>query len=272
MKNIIIPVDFSEYSENALKAGAQLAKKFDAQLHVLHMLELSDSIISSSSSGRENEMLFLLQLAQKKFGPFLEKDYLNDVKVEAIVKHHKVYAEVNALASDLKADLIIMGSRGKSRESGLFGTGSNTARMVRNSETPVLVVKDGEDLAFAKAVIATDLSLESIPAYIKAKETFEMMGCEYETVYINRPDSSFLSDSDFEERVEEFAHSGGTAHVRNINDYSIEAGVLSYVDKKNINLIAVSTHARKGADYFFNGSISESIANHSNVPVLSFRL
>ena len=273
MKHIIIPVDFSAFSENALKAGAVLAQKFGAKLHVLHMLELSDSIISSSSSsGRDNEMLFLLQLAQKKFGPFLDKDYLKGVDVEAVVKHHKVYAEVDSIAKDIDADLIIMGSRGKSRESGFFGTGSNTARMVRNSETPVLVVKEGQDFAFAKAVIATDLSLESIQAYKKAKTLFDMLGCDHETVYVNRPDNSFLSDTDFAERVEEFAHAGGPEQVKSVNDYSVEAGVLSYADQNNIDLVAVSTHARKGADYFFNGSIAESIAQHSDLPVLSFKI
>ena len=37
MKNIIIPVDFSQQSEFALQTGAILAKKHDATLHVLHM-------------------------------------------------------------------------------------------------------------------------------------------------------------------------------------------------------------------------------------------
>ncbi|MGB5981431.1 MAG: universal stress protein [Nonlabens sp.] len=272
MKNIVIPVDFSNHSETALKAGASLAKKHGAKLHVLHMLELSESIISSSSEGRNNEMMFLLQLANKKFEPFLDKGYLEGVEVEAMVKHHKVYAEVDAIAADLNADLIIMGSSGKSRESGIFSTGSNTSKMIRNSETPVLVIKEGQEYNFNHAVLATDLSLESIKAYERAKKLFQTLGCDYRSVFVNRPDSSFLSDTDFIERAEEYAHAGGPEEVINVNDYSIEAGLLAFSDRNNVDLIAVSTHARKGADYFFNGSISESVAQHSDLPVLAFKL
>lgn len=39
MKKIIIPVDFSEHSEFALETAALLAKKFDSELLILHMLE-----------------------------------------------------------------------------------------------------------------------------------------------------------------------------------------------------------------------------------------
>ena len=46
MKNIIVPIDFSEQSENALKVAASLAKDHDASLYVLHMLELSPAIMS----------------------------------------------------------------------------------------------------------------------------------------------------------------------------------------------------------------------------------
>ena len=60
MKNIIIPVDFSKQSEFALETGAILAKEHDATLHVLHMLELSESIISKSDSQNMNKMMFML--------------------------------------------------------------------------------------------------------------------------------------------------------------------------------------------------------------------
>ncbi|WP_233265939.1 universal stress protein [Formosa sp. L2A11] len=87
MKNIIILVDFSKHSEFALKAGAILAKKHHAVLHVLHMLELSDSIFTHSVSDNKKEMQFTLALVKKKFESFLEKNYLKEVKVVPIIKH-----------------------------------------------------------------------------------------------------------------------------------------------------------------------------------------
>lgn len=79
MKKIIIPVDFSIHSEYALETGAALAKKHNAELIIMHMLELSESLISSSSNARNEETAFMLMLANKRFEEFLDKPYLEGV-------------------------------------------------------------------------------------------------------------------------------------------------------------------------------------------------
>ena len=85
MKNIIIPVDFSAQSEYALHTGAILAKKHNATLYVLHMLELSDSLVNQSENQMKNEMFFMFALAKKNFEYFLEKDYLEGIITEYIL-------------------------------------------------------------------------------------------------------------------------------------------------------------------------------------------
>ena len=75
MKKIIVPVDFSEHSEFALETAAILAKKHNAEIVALHMLELSNAILTSTETSTET--LFFLKLAEKRFEDFLSKDYLN---------------------------------------------------------------------------------------------------------------------------------------------------------------------------------------------------
>ena len=158
MKKIIIPVDFSKHSEYALETAAALAKQHNAELVVMHMLELSESILTSSSSDRNEETAFMLMVASKKFETFLDKSYLEGVSVTPLIKHHKVLKEVAEVANQIKADLIVIGSRGHSDHDGIF-TGSNTEKVVRYSETPVLVVKSKlESVNFNTIVLATDFS------------------------------------------------------------------------------------------------------------------
>jgi nucleotide-binding universal stress UspA family protein len=272
MNNIIIPVDFSKYSEYALEVGALLAKKHNATLHVVHMLELSDSLITHSDSDNKKEMLFLLALSQKKFGPFLDKEYLEGVQVKAMVKHHKVYKEVDELAEKVNADLIIMGSHGLMAHEGVFA-GSNAEKMVRNSTTPVLTVKSKpENFSLDNVIFATDLSEESIAAYKKAAQIFSTLGSKLHVVYINRPHSDFISSKEFKEMTHQYAAAGGTDQVDFISDYTVEDGLLAYAEETHADCIAVSTHARKGLSHFFKGSISEDLANHSRVPVMSFKI
>src|SRR5690606_40372449 len=66
MKKIIVPVDFSLYSEYALKAAALLAKKHHAELIALHMLELSSAILTDSDNEHQTKSFFYLKLAEKK--------------------------------------------------------------------------------------------------------------------------------------------------------------------------------------------------------------
>ena len=62
MKKIIVPVDFSEHSEYALEAAAHLARKYDAELLVLHMLELSNAVLTTTGNAIGNEAVFFLKL------------------------------------------------------------------------------------------------------------------------------------------------------------------------------------------------------------------
>ena len=140
MKKIIVPIDFSDHSEYALKAAAKLARRNKADLLVLHMLEMSDIMLTASDDLQDQKAVFFFKLAEQKFENFLKKDYLEGLTVIPIVKHFKVFSEVNDVAKKHDADLIVMGSHGSSGMKEFF-VGSNTERVVRHAEIPVLVVK-----------------------------------------------------------------------------------------------------------------------------------
>ncbi len=59
MKKIIVPVDFSEHSKFAIKVAASLAKKHDAEIIALHMLELNQAMITSSEGFHPEQTVFL---------------------------------------------------------------------------------------------------------------------------------------------------------------------------------------------------------------------
>ena len=68
MKRILVPTDFSVEAENALKVAAQLAKKYNSEIYLLHMLELPLDLIDPMHNSSElPEAMFFMQLAHKKF-------------------------------------------------------------------------------------------------------------------------------------------------------------------------------------------------------------
>ena len=275
MKKIIIPVDFSAHSEYALETGAALARKHNATLIVMHMLELSESLISSSSNDRNEETAFMLMLANKKFEDFLDKSYLNGISVTPLIKHHKVLKEVASVATHEKADLVVMGSRGHSDHDGIF-TGSNTEKVVRYSDIPVLVVKSKPDsVNFKNIVLATDFLEGSISAVKNGLELLNALANNVIMLHVNLPNLGFLSTKEIDTRVSDFLKlaelEDKNVNIDFIADHNVEDGVLNYAKRINADAVAMITNGRTGLSHFFGGSISEDLVNHTKLPVVTFR-
>jgi len=273
MKTIIVPIDFSEQSEYALKVAASLAKKHSSEILVLHMLELNQAMISSSEAFHPEQMVFFMKLAEKRMKEFLNKSYLKNLRITPIIKHYKVFGEINGVAKKHNADLVVMGSHGADGLKEVF-VGSNTEKVVRNSEVPVLVIKNElEDFIVEEFVFACDFRNESLVAFQKAVDFAEILSARFNLVYINTPNDDFLSTKEIYQKVSEFLQKSGTGkEVEIYNDYSVEQGVLNYSENINADLIGISTHGRKGLSHFFMGSIGEDIANHSKIPVVTFKI
>lgn len=274
MKTIIVPIDFSEQSENALKVAASLSKKYGSEIIALHMLELNEAMISSSEGFHPEQTVFLIKMAEKRINEFLDKPYLQDVKkVTPIIKHFKVFSEVNDVAEKHGADMIIMGSHGSDGLKEIF-VGSNAEKVVRSSEIPVLVIKDEmEDFKAENFVFACAFKDESLVAFKKAKEFADKLSAKLHLVYINTPGDNFLSTQDAYEKVNKYLQKAGAGKEVNVyNDYSVEKGVLNFSESIQADVIGIPTHGRKGLSHFFMGSIGEDITNHSKIPVITFKI
>lgn len=274
MKTIIVPIDFSEQSENALKVAANLSKKHGSEIIALHMLELNEAMISSSEGFHPEQTVFLIKMAEKRINEFLDKPYLQGVKkVTPIIKHFKVFSEVNDVAEKHGADMIIMGSHGSDGLKEIF-VGSNAEKVVRNSEIPVLVIKDEmEDFKAENFVFACAFKDESLVAFKKAKEFADKLKAKLHLVYINTPGDNFLSTKDAYEKVNKYLQKAGAGKEVNVyNDYSVEKGVLNFSESIHADVIGIPTHGRKGLSHFFMGSIGEDITNHSKIPVITFKI
>ncbi len=277
MKKIIVPIDFSEYSDFALETAALLAKKNKAEILALHMLEMSEAVLTKGENDMHQETVFYLKLAEKRFEEFLDKDYLAGLSVTPIVKHFKVFSEVNEVAKEQQADLIVMGSHGSSGIKEFF-VGSNTEKVVRYAEIPVLVIKHNPILTeFDNVVFACDFSEDSVAAYLKAKRMFDSLNAKMNIVYVNLPSESFKSTAEMEAKVTNFLKKAdgnldSLSHVTYVNDYTVEKGITNFSNLVGADLIAIATHGRKGLAHFFEGSISEDLANHATLPVMTFKI
>ncbi|TXD54036.1 MULTISPECIES: universal stress protein [unclassified Polaribacter] len=277
MKNIIVPIDFSEYSEYALKAAALLSKKTAVTVYALHMLDIHEVSLSQSPEYSQEKAVFLLKLAEKRFKEFLKKDYLQDVKVVPIIKHYKVFSEVNSIAKEVDADFIIMGSHGASGLKEFF-MGSNTEKVIRYAEVPVLVVKhELFDINFSDIVFATDFSEESIATFKKMLNSLDFLNARKHLLYVNLPNENFKTTPEMDFLANNFLMQaeGNVDRLINVNFVcakSIEDGILTFSNLIGADLITLITNGRKGLSHVFTGSISEDISNHAALPIMTFKI
>jgi nucleotide-binding universal stress UspA family protein len=277
MKKVIVPIDFSDHSEYALKAAALLAKRNKIEIVVLHMLDINISSLSESASDIQAQSVFYLKLAEKRFKTFLKKDYLEGIKVTPIIKHYLSFKEINEIAGEVNADLIIMSSHGASGMKEFF-VGSNTEKVVRYSDIPVLILKEELfDLNFEDVVYACDFSEKSIPAYKKALKLMKFFGAELHLLYVNLPNDRFKTTSEMQEMAVNFLTKTDQdiSKLKEITfecEYTIEKGILKFSNLIGADLIAISTHGRKGLSHVFQGSVAEDVSNHSMLPVITIKI
>lgn len=276
MKKIIVPVDFSSHSEYALKVAADIAKKYRSEIYLLNMLDISEQMISITESTKRRELMFFMQLATKNLEDFIDKPYLKDIKITPIIKHFKVFEEINAVAKEINAGLIVMGSRGASGVKGFFA-GSNTEKVVRTADIPVLVIKSEIKSFVPKTIVfASDFTEENLNSFIAVKSFAATYNADIKMVYINTPNAKFKSTLQIREQMRLFLSktkiSIQSEDIVIFNDFTIDEGIKNAAEMLNADIIAIPTHGRKGINKLLIGSISEEVANTSQIPVMTVRI
>ena len=277
MKKILVPTDFSIHSENALQAAAIIAKEQHAEIIVFHMMGLTHSGLNKNASSNAAEAIFHMKLAEKGFKDFLNKDYLKGLNVQEKVESYTNFTDLNKVALENTIDLIIMGSHGTGGLEETF-VGSNTEKVVRTSDIPVLVIKsDPKNLNFSEVVFACDFKVENLNAYRSAMKLFASFNSNIHLLYVNLP-HKFMTTKQMKENAHEFISVADSGNMNNFekvvyyNDVSVEDGIHNYCEKIDADLVGIPTHGRRGLAHFFSGSISEDIANHEGRPVMTFKI
>jgi len=275
MKKILVPTDFSEHAEYALKVAAQIARKNNGEIFLFHMLDLPSQEGDAINEGSDiPEIMFFMQKARERFEDLVASPFLEGIKITEAIQFEKAFDGIINNSKKHGIDLIVMGSHGASGFHEMF-IGSNTEKVVRTSEIPVLVIKK-EQTEFnpGKFVFASDFSEEIKKPFAKVVEFANSFNTQLHLVYVNTP-NNFKSTHAAEKLIHDFVSqftlvNGHTSHV--YSDVNIEKGVLHFANSVNADLIGMCTHGRQGLAHFFNGSVSEDLVNHAVRPVVTFRI
>lgn len=149
--------------------------------------------------------------------------------------------------------------------------GSNTEKVIRFSKCPVLTVnKMPSNTEFKNVVYATSMSEDENGFSDVLRNTQQMYDATVHIVRINTPDN-FHSDTSVKKLMNDFAKKLKLKNytLNSFNDYTEEEGILNFADSINADMIAMSTHGRKGFAHVLVGSIAADVAAHARRPVLT---
>jgi nucleotide-binding universal stress UspA family protein len=138
---ILVPVDFSEHSQRALDEAIGLARKFDAELHLLHCYQIHPQAIAPYGIVVPETFEHDVRMAAlQRLSEWRDKASAQGVRVKEHITAHFPSEEISLMADRLGVDLIVMGTRGLTGLKHVL-LGSVVERTIRIAHCPVLTVK-----------------------------------------------------------------------------------------------------------------------------------
>ncbi len=271
---IIVPIDFSETSHNALMHAADHAHIFSNDIMMVHILEESYLANLFGGGASRTELIktgIELKMAELKTEVLAKYPKL---KIDFLIHEGKVYRAIVEISEKMGCDSIIMGTKGAEGIDQILG--STSSRVMSYANVPVIIVNEFPKKGrYEKLVLPIDLSKES-----KQKVTW--------AIHIAK---KYNSEVHIISEVEddEFLHNKIRATIYQVKNILEQNGVkaiifeldedrfpghlgvdsLKYADEISADLILIMTHQEKGFSEFIFGSEAQQIVNRvSRVPVM----
>lgn len=276
MKKILITTDFSQTSLNALKYAAELAKKNNSKLFLLNISFLPTFYVNSIDNysfyknDLENAVKRIKSISKKEIDALLKLPYLKTIDIESeVLVGYSIYYEIINYAKKIKPDVIIMGSH-SGKKGSLFNIGSNTERVIRTTEIPVIVVnKQSSPGKIKKVVFASDFEKDARKVYPFLHSLVKECNPEIHLLYINTK-TNFREYDDIKLQIIRFKKLfPGNFKMLVRASKHIDEGIVKYANSINADLIALGVKRRKGISLYLTDRITEGVIHKSRIPVLA---
>lgn len=287
MKNILFLTDFSEAANAAKNACLTICKQTNSKLHALHALDAVNKYMTMALSssgdpmvpGLEPQMMMKIveqhkEEAQKEMDKLKLEFEAAGLHTETHVSSNDMLDDVNDYCASNNIDLIVMGTHGSSGFKEAF-VGSNAQRIVRYAKVPVLTIRhDVNPFKVDKMLFASNFKEEAVNKELpRIKEMAHLFNAKLSLVYINTP-AYFENTPESEKRIKEVLNKYhlNLNDLRVFNDYSIEDGIIHCGKEQKADVLVLVTHGYSGIKKWLSDDVTETVVNHSAIPVLSFHI
>jgi nucleotide-binding universal stress UspA family protein len=297
IQNIIVPIDFSKMSVQAIETARQLARRFGASIHLAHVRQFN---YAADFMAPVPPMVPFSILPYEQNGEQIALEELKKVATECGVASASCdvlggappFDEICRLAHTIAADLVVMPTHGRTGLKHVF-LGSTAERIVQHSSCPVLVTRgsalqanNGSRFRIKTIVVPVDFSScsrEGLRYAIAFANEFGatiillnatylgyVYSCEGTAIY-DIPGLQKAARKTAELKMSELVRSVNFGSVKFETVFTEGSPVLdicAFAKDHNVDLIITSTHGFTGFTHVMIGSIAEQVVRHAPCSVL----
>ncbi len=297
-RSVLVPLDGSPFSEQALPLAVSIARRARASLHLVHVH------LPITAAPAEGMMLWLDEMdakALKKERAYLEQiarrlEGGGDLPITSVLLEGPISETIQQHAAAQAIDLIVMTTHGRGMMS-RFWLGSVADDLIRRARLPVLLLRPHEETpdftqapSLQRILIPLDGSAMAEQILEPAMEIGALMDAEYTLLRVVEPlpyfsiDASAYPMGELElpvlKQLQDVAQKYLDGVARAFRERSLKVktqvvvnqrvadAILETAGTQGSNLIALATHGRSGLGRLILGSVADKVVRASTLPVL----
>ena len=276
MKTILFPTDFSENATHASRYAGMLAKLYDANLVILHVHHIpmvpqsnhSFEVRNAISLNEEGAMEDLKVFAKK----FMENSNLPSERIIQRIEYGFPAEKIVEIADSIKADLIVMGTKGASDMLDKW-LGTHAQEVMKTAECPIFTIPKKVPIDYPQRILyAADFKEDELAATEKLLNVAKPLGATCKVVHIHEyfePNVGHIVEETIKELEKKFENEDVT--IQQIHRSDIIEGLEAYIKTYKPDVLAMAIHEKSFLSSIFNTSITRHFIQEAQLPMLTFK-
>lgn len=269
MKNILVAIDFSDASFNAISYAAFLANAFAVPITLVHAY----SNQSAFDGGSEHEISSLTKSTDAENDQFLKNEMEGilkkfTVKIDSIVKKGDPIKVITEIAEKKHSDIIVMGMKGKGQSNSRFG--STTTAMINKTTSPLLIIpKNASYQTVDTITLASDFNHDELLINFPVLEKLIHRFNPFIQVLKVQKKNSALKTELISDKMDTRLMWDKYNHSIDIIEWdNVEEGINRYVKSHPTNLLIMVARKRNFISQTIHPSHTKKMASLVKIPLL----
>jgi len=269
IKHILVPVDFSDCSKNAMHYASFLAQNAKAKITLLHVLEPPFNFPAHIDGVMDYLIKNAHQHLDKMIGELDNPRNENQLKAEKLLETGKTMTQILRVIESSKPDLVVIGS-GTEIQSRKMIFGSVSTDMLLKSPIPVITVPEGSKSGdFNKILFTTNYKRNDLENLKKVSSLANQFNGKIEIVHVSEKDDleSQIKFRGFKDLIKEEKNLDNVSFTLIIDSDPFDA-ISELIDKEGASMIVLNRYSKNVFEKLLYKDHTKKLGVYSKIPML----